>query len=91
MLIPISSDNFGHLRSNKCIITSDCTSPIKVGYKLGTPTATIYRGRVSVDSCDTGYSGDPSVTELTCQDTGSWSDVTGCIIVGKLAVVDFNL
>ena len=31
------------------------------------------------------------MTELTCQDTGSWSDVTGCIIVGKLAVVDFNL
>ena len=91
VLIPVSSANFGHIRSNKYIKTSDCNSPIKVGYNLGNPTATTYRGRVSVDSCDTGYSGNPSVTELTCHDTGSWSDVTGCTILGKLTVVDFIL
>ena len=29
------------------------------------------------------------MNELTCQATGSWSDVTGCTIVGKLPEVDF--
>ena len=42
---------------------------------------------MSVDSCDTGYTGNPSVNELTCQDTGSWSNVTGCTIVGKLQYI----
>ena len=69
---------------------SDCSNPVKVGYNLGSPSATTYGGRVDVNSCDTGYTGSPSVTELTCQDNGNWSDVTGCTIVGKLAVV-FNL
>ena len=36
----------------------------------------------SVDSCDTGYTGNPSVNEIICQDSGDWSDVTGCTIVG---------
>ena len=30
------------------------------------------------------------MNELTCQANGSWSDVNGCTIVGKLAVVDFR-
>ena len=42
-----------------------------------------------MDSCDAGYTGDPSVIELICQDTGDWTDVSGCTILGKSAVVDF--
>lgn len=68
---------------------SGCNSPSKVGYIFGTPTATTYGGTVRVISCATGYTGSPAVTELTCQDTGKWSDVTGCTISGKLAMIDY--
>lgn len=29
LLISVSSDNFGHLRRNKCVFTSNCTYPVK--------------------------------------------------------------
>ena len=38
---------------------------------------------MTVDSCDTGYTGNPSVNQITCEASGSWSDISGCIIVSK--------
>ena len=61
----------------------DCGKPENTGYDIGTPLETTYQGRVSVDSCDTGYKGEPSVDHLNCKADGYWSEVTGCQLVGK--------
>ena len=67
-------------------LLSDCGSPEKLGYNLGTPTALTYGGTVSVTSCATGYNGTVTITEINCQDTGLWSDPEGCTIIGKFYI-----
>ena len=61
----------------------DCESPAKVGYRFETASDLATGSTVGVQSCDTGYEGLPSVNEITCLDNGTWSDVTGCNLVGK--------
>lgn len=64
----------------------DCGSPTMTGFDLGTPLETTYQGRVSVDSCDTGYQGTPSIDHLKCKADGNWSEVIGCQLVGKTII-----
>ena len=74
-----------------CLLILDCDYPTKVGYNLGTPTANTYNSTVSVNSCDTGYTGNPSLAELTCEENGTWSEVSGCTIVGTLAMINYAI
>ena len=64
----------------------DCNDPNKTGYQLGNPSTTTYGGIVSVNLCDTGYIGTPSVNKIACEADGSWSDVSGCNIVSKYSL-----
>ena len=60
---------------------SDCGTPSATGYVFTGTTATVYQGTSSV-SCATGYDGTASPTTVTCEDTGSWTTVSGCGIKG---------
>ena len=63
----------------------DCGSPAETGYAFTGTTATTYQGTSSV-TCATGYSGTASPTTITCEDTGSWSSVSGCTIKGTVDI-----
>ena len=63
-----------------CLI-SDCGTPSETGYTYTGTTATTYQGTSSV-TCAIGYDGTASPTTVTCEDTGSWTTVSGCTIKG---------
>ena len=65
----------------------DCGTPSKTGYTYSDTSGTTYE-ETSTVSCAIGYEGMISTTSVTCQATGSWTDVTGCSIKGKTIVVD---
>ena len=67
-------------------ILSDCGTPSETGYTFTGTTATTYQGTSSA-SCATGYEGTASPTFVTCEDTGSWTSVSGCTIKGICAFV----
>ena len=52
------------------------------GYDFTGTTATTYLGTSSV-SCATGYDGTASPTTIICEASGSWTAVSGCIIMGN--------
>ena len=60
----------------------DCGTPTVTGYTFTGMTATTYQGTSSV-TCATGYSGTASPTTVTCEDSGSWTSVSGCTIKGS--------
>ena len=82
-LLCIKQFNFIEILLQYNFTSSDCHSPTKTGYQLGNPSATTYGGNVSVDICDTGYTGSPSVSQISCKADGNWSNVSGCSIVSK--------
>ena len=53
------------------------------GYNFNGTTATTYLGTSNV-ACATGYVGVVNPTKVTCDDTGKWTAVNGCIIIGKI-------
>ena len=62
-------------------LMSDCGTPSETGYTYAGTTATTYQGTSSV-SCAAGYSGIANPTTVICEDTGSWTNVSGCTIQG---------
>ena len=59
---------------------SDCGTPTEdTGYLVVSYSLTTYES-ISTMTCDTGYEG--SAFDITCEAGGSWSNQTGCTIVG---------
>ena len=63
-----------------CLI-ADCGTPSETGYTFTGTTTTTYQGTSSV-SCATGYDGTANPSTVSCEDTGSWTLVSGCTIKG---------
>ena len=51
------------------------------GYSFSTPTANTFGGTASV-ACATGYNGTATPASVECEDTGTWTTVSGCSIIG---------
>ena len=60
---------------------SDCGTPLESGYEFNGTIATTYQSTSSV-ACATGFDGTASPTTVTCEATGDWTGVSGCIIKG---------
>ena len=60
----------------------DCSTPSETGYDFTGTTATTYLG-TSNAACATGYDGTASPAQIQCEDSGSWTTVTGCTIKGN--------
>lgn len=68
-----------YIRVSFCII--DCGTPAKTGYAYTSTTGTTF-GETSSVACADGYEGTISASTVTCESSGTWTDVTGCTIKG---------
>ena len=68
-------------------LTLDCGTPTVTGYAFTGTTATSYQDTSSV-TCATGYSGTASPATITCEDSGSWTSVSGCTIKGSADFIE---
>ena len=59
---------------------SDCGTPTETGYAF-TGTETTYGETFNV-TCATGYTGTVDRTNVPCLESGNWSTVSGCTIIG---------
>ena len=56
---------------------------MKTGYSYSGTTGTTF-SETSTVSCGEGYEGTASPSTVTCEATGTWTDVTGCNIKSTL-------
>lgn len=61
---------------------SDCSEPMTLGYNYSFGTGTTYGETYDVE-CTSGYIGTANPKTVTCKESGNWTVVSGCTLVGK--------